>query len=135
EAPNTGFVFLTRAINELVESAQATVQNAQLRAKELEIQLKVANAERQHAQAIIYSISDAVLVTDPYDDLVLANESAARTFEFDLEQSSRAPVEQVLHDAKLIELIRDMRQCHSKNERRVIEHEVRTATGGRTFKC
>ena len=56
--------------------------------KELEIQLKVATAERQHAEAIIYSISDAVLVTDPFDDLVLANESAARTFDFDLDKAA-----------------------------------------------
>ena len=60
-----------------------------MKLKELEIQLKVATAERQHAEAIIYSISDAVLVTDPFDDLVLANESAARTFEFDLQQVTR----------------------------------------------
>jgi len=64
--------------------------------KELEIQLKVATAERQHAEAIIYSISDAVLVTDPFDELVLANESAARALEFDLNNSERAPMEKVL---------------------------------------
>ena len=34
---------------------------------------------------------DAVLVTDPFDELVLANESAARTFHFDLDRSRRAP--------------------------------------------
>ena len=43
-----------------------------MRLKELEIQLKVATAQRHHAQAILYSISDAVLVTDPFDELVLA---------------------------------------------------------------
>ena len=135
DCPHAELQELTDAVNALIERADQAVARAALQAKELEIRLKVADAERQHAQAIIYSISDAVLVTDPYDDLVLANESAARTFEFDLDGSNRAPVDTVLHDAKLIELIREMRQSHSKNERRVVEHEVRTAAGGRTFKC
>mgnify|MGYP006173269985 CR=1 FL=1 len=36
------------------------------------------------------SARDAVLVTDPFDDLVLANESAARTFDFDLARAQRS---------------------------------------------
>ena len=73
-----GFVLaLTDAVNELMADSEKTVADSCIRAKELEIELKVATAERQHAEAIIYSISDAVLVTDPFDDLVLANEAAA----------------------------------------------------------
>src|SRR5207248_886398 len=102
--------------------------------RELEIQLRVATAERQHAQAIIYSISDAVLVTDPFDDLVLANESAARTFEFDLQRSSRRPVEQVLRDSQLVSMIREMRQSTSRSGRRIVEHRVRTGGEDRTYK-
>src|SRR5271170_8066557 len=96
---------LTTAINDLVDSCGRGVSDAHLRAKELEIQLKVATAERQHAEAIIYSISDAVLVTDTFDELVLANESAARTFHFDLDGLRRAPVSQIVQDQKLVELI------------------------------
>ena len=93
-ATDEQLVPLASRINELVEYAERRVTDAAMRLKELEIQLKVATAQRQHAQAIIYSISDAVLVTDPFDELVLANESAARTFDFDLQQASRLPVDQ-----------------------------------------
>jgi two-component system, OmpR family, phosphate regulon sensor histidine kinase PhoR len=125
---------LADAVNEVIDVAEHAVGRAQLQVKELEIQLKVATAERQHAEAIIYSISDAVLVTDPFDELVLANESAARTFDFNLEQSSRLPMESVLRDAKMIELIRDMRQSKSRSGRRIVEHQVRTPVGERVFK-
>ena len=125
---------LEMAVGALVDAAERAVSDAQLRVKELEIQLKVAHAERQHAEAIIYSISDAVLVTDPFDELVLANESAARTFEFDLTRAGRLPVEQVLRDPRMIELIRQMRQSNSKTGRRIVEHTVRTAAGERVFK-
>jgi len=125
---------LTRSINELIDHARAAVQRSAFQVKELEIQLKVATAERQHAQAIIYSISDAVLVTDPFDELILANESAARTFDFNLDHSSRTPVTDVLKDGKMIEMIQEMRQSNSKAGRRIVEHQVRTPLGGRTFK-
>ena len=73
---------------------------------------KVATAERQHAEAIIYSISDAVLVTDPFDELVLANESAARTFEFDLRRrGAHAGRPARSATRRSIELIREMRQA------------------------
>ena len=125
---------LAQAVRGLVADADHAVSEAAIRTRELEIQLKVAHAERQHAQAIIYSISDAVLVTDPFDELVLANESAARTFEFDLARAGRLPVEQVLRDARMIALIREMRQSNSKTGRRIVEHKVRTVAGERTFK-
>jgi two-component system phosphate regulon sensor histidine kinase PhoR len=124
---------LSSAINGWIEFAQAAASSAALKAKEMEIRMKVAIAERQHAEAIIYSINDAVIVTDSFDELVLANESAARTFEFDLTKVSRAPVNSVLRDPRLIGLIREMRQSNSRTERRVVEHTVKSR-GGRTFK-
>jgi len=84
---------LIDGINEITTAAQQVVSRANISVKELEIRLKVAHAERQHAEAILYSISDAVLVTDSFDELVLANESAARTLDFDLAHAMRTPVQ------------------------------------------
>jgi two-component system phosphate regulon sensor histidine kinase PhoR len=114
--------------------AEARADEAAIAAKELEIRLRIATAERQHAEAIIYSISDAVLVTDTFDELVLANESAARTFEFELGRAHRRRVDQVLKDPKVVSLIREMRQGDALRGRRVVEHRVNTSTGPRTFK-
>jgi hypothetical protein len=95
DTPASDLSQLASSINDMASMADRAITDANLKAKELEIQLKVATAERQHAEAILYSISDAVLVTDPFDELVLANESAARTFNFDLgkAKASRAPVD------------------------------------------
>jgi two-component system phosphate regulon sensor histidine kinase PhoR len=125
---------LVSAVNEMMEAADNSVSDAILRMKELEIELKVVTNQRQHAEAIIYSISDAVLVTDTFDELVLANESAARTFQFDLDHSRRVPVGQIIKDEKLVEMIRDMRQSNSKSGRRIIEHRIDGKGEGRTFK-
>ena len=123
---------LANSIDRYIAQADLRVANANLRAKELEIELKIATAQRQHAEAIIFSISDAVLVTDPFDELVLANESAARVFDFDLETANRCPVDRILSDRKVVDLIRDMRQSNSKNGRRIVEHRLRTQRNGKT---
>ncbi|MDP9175443.1 MAG: cell wall metabolism sensor histidine kinase WalK [Planctomycetota bacterium] len=125
---------LISAINDMMGVADQCVSDAVMKMKELEIELKVATAQRQHAEAIIYSISDAVLVTDNFDELVLANESAARTFQFDLDKARRVPVGSVINDEKLVELIRDMRQSNSRSGRRIVEHHVKGPGEGRTFK-
>jgi two-component system phosphate regulon sensor histidine kinase PhoR len=125
---------LQQAVRSLMEATEQALFDAAAKVREMETQLKVAHAERQHAEAIIYSISDAVLVTDPRDELVLANESAARTFEFDLGHSEHLPMDKVLHDPRMIALIREMRQCKSASGRRIVEHRIQTHAGERTFR-
>ncbi len=127
-----------KAVGQLLEVVGQSVDDAERRVKELEIQLKVVAGERQDSQAILHSISDAVLVTDPFDELVLANESAARVFKFDAERAQGQPLDKVLKDPKLVDLIREMRKSGSTNGRRVVEHTVHEegeATGTeRTYK-
>lgn len=122
------------AIDQTMQAVRQESSAAGLKARELEIELKIANAARQHAEAIIYSISDAVLVTDRFDELMLANDAAARAFDFDLETAQRAPIDRVLRDGRIIEMVRDMRQSDSKCGRRIVEHKVHTPAGDRTFK-
>jgi two-component system phosphate regulon sensor histidine kinase PhoR len=133
-ATDRELVPLASSINQLVDFADRAVTDAAMKLKELEIQLKVATARRQHVEAILYSISDAVLVTDPFDELMLANESAARAFNFDLQGVARRPIDQVVRDEKMVALIREMRQSASAAGRRIVEHAVTTPVGPRTFK-
>jgi two-component system phosphate regulon sensor histidine kinase PhoR len=134
DAGKTGIVPLTRTINELVDYAESAVTDAAMQLKEMQIQLKVATAQRQHAEAILFSISDAVLVTDPFDQVLLANDAAARTFGFDLAKATRQPVNTVVPDAKMVQLIRDMRASGSTTGRRIVEHQLKTGSAARTFK-
>ncbi len=129
DAEGSDLQALVRSINELIEFADHSVTDATIKTKELEIQLKVATARRQHAEAILHSISDAVLVTDTFDELLLANEAAARTFDFDLSQAGRTPIDQMLRDKAFVAMIRDMRQSDSTNGSRVVEHKMLTSKG------
>jgi two-component system, OmpR family, phosphate regulon sensor histidine kinase PhoR len=124
---------VVQAVERMLGATRQAVAAAHLKAKETEIRLKVATLERQHAEAVIYSISDAVLVTDTFDELVLANESAARAFSFSLRAAQRSPVERILHDERMIALIREMRQSDSTTGRRIVEHRLPGPEGERVY--
>ncbi|RYG83670.1 PAS domain-containing protein [bacterium] len=134
DVPDNALRPLVVAMNDCFTAAERSVSDAVSEVKELEIQLKVATGQRQQAQAIIYSINDAVLVTDSFDEVLLANEAASKALELDLSQIHRRPIDQVLNDATLVAAIRDVRQSGSKNERRVIEHRLRRHGRDQTFK-
>ena len=107
--------------------------------RELEIQCRVVEAERQHAEAILHSISDAVLVTDAFNEVAIANESAAEALRFALDDARHQPIDQIVADPTLIKLIRDTRDSGNLSNRRHVEHAVadngRTRTFNVTLSC
>ena len=134
DPPDSELQPLVAALNECLAVANSLASDSQSRRRELEIQLKVATGERQHAEAIIDSIGDAVIVTDPFDDVVLANESAAKALNFNLADAERSPVDRVLGDPALVNLIREVRQSRAAGGPRVVEHDIKQGDATRTFK-
>lgn len=116
---------LVTSFNDALGSAERHTKDALSATKELQIQLKVATSQRRQAEAIIHSIDDAVLVTDRFDEVLLANDSASRALGFDKVEAQRRPVDRVVNDPQLVGMIRDVRLGKAVNERRVIEHRVR----------
>jgi two-component system, OmpR family, phosphate regulon sensor histidine kinase PhoR len=125
DAPENSLGPLVIALNDGFSAAERSVTDAMAQVKELEIQLKVATTQRQQAQAIINSINDAVLVTDRFDEVLLANDATGKTLGIEPKLAHRKPLDQVITDGSLITLIRDVRQSKTAHERRVVEHKVR----------
>jgi two-component system phosphate regulon sensor histidine kinase PhoR len=134
EVPESALGPIVVAMNDCFVAAEKSVQQAMAQVKELEIQLKVATSQRQQARAIIYSINDAVLVTDAFDEVLLANDAAGKVLGLDLDDIQRKPIDQVLADPSFVSLIRDMRASKSRNERRVVEHRIRRNGKDSVFK-
>ena len=124
DPPDTELQPLVAAVNECLAVANSLASDAVSQRRELEIQLKVATSERQHAEAVIDSISDAVIVTDPFDEIVLANDAAARALHFDLADAERSPVDSVLTDPTLVGLIREQRQSRTGGGPRIVDHDI-----------
>lgn len=122
------------ALNDYVASVRRRVERLKLQKKELDIQMRFANAERRNTEAIIHSITDAVLVIDPNGDLLLANSSAERLFDFQHTPLSPRPVGKLIRDESLVHMLRDVGRVDPRWQRREIEYC--TSRGGRrqTFK-
>jgi two-component system phosphate regulon sensor histidine kinase PhoR len=101
--------------------------------RELQIQSRICEAEKKHTEAIIFSISDAVVVTNRFDELILANEPAEKLLGFRLEPSLRKNIDQIIHDGTLVRLIRSTRSGGRGYMRKVVEHTIDSRGQPRVF--
>ena len=101
--------------------------------RELQIQSQVAEAEKRHTEAIIFSISDAVIVTNRFDELILANNAAEKLLDFKLAHSLRKNIDHIIHDGTLVKLIRETRSGGRNLTRKVVEHTIDQRGQPRTF--
>jgi two-component system phosphate regulon sensor histidine kinase PhoR len=108
-------------LREHIATLRRRVQEITLQRKELEIQLRLAEAEQRQTQTLINGISDAVLVTNEFDELLLANPAAASLFGFALPEAVRRPVAGLLADTRLLHDIAELRQNYARSGRRVLD--------------
>lgn len=100
--------------------------------RELQIQARVLEADKQRVESIIQCIGDAVIVTDRHGEVTLANSAAADVFGFGPDGAQRKPLADVLHDETLVRAVRDL-SVQSGASRRKFSHEIETNGQSRTF--
>lgn len=125
-----GFRFDTRELAKAVthrvsqlEKQQALLQRQK---RELDIRLRLSETQREHLEGILNSLTDAVIVTDAFHEVVAMNHAAARLFRADPNRSLRKPVDQIVTDRALARLIHDA--CESSRKLAMpslhIEHRI-----------
>ena len=124
---------VTAAIADYVAHVRARYDRLRLQKKELDIQMRVADAERRNTEAIIFSISDAVLVIDSYGELVLANTAAEKLFNFRLADWRHRPIERFLSDSSLVTLVKEARSVDDRRARRHVEYSALREGKTQTF--
>lgn len=115
---------LAQTINTTFSSLRKRIEQLVTQRRELEVEARLADAQRRHAEAILNSINDAVVVTDAFNEIALANDAAARVLSFDLSHAMRKPVDRVVHDQAIIKLIKDTREGGDPTLRRHVEHKL-----------
>ena len=101
---------LGQAINRYLVFIKDEVEQTHVAAKEHQIQAKVLEAEKRHIESVIHAISDGVIVTDAFGDLIRANAAAENTFGFHFDSTARRPVDEVIHDKGFLALLTEMRE-------------------------
>ena len=121
-------------LREKISELSTKAETLQVQKKNLEIQLRLADAQRRQSQIMIHGISDAVLITDAFDELLQANEAAGALFGFDVNDAVRKPIAQLLGEKmRLAADITDMRQNHARTNRRMAEYVFEVEGVPRTF--
>ena len=124
---------ISRPLNRLLDGAKSQLSSLHLENRKLELQSRIAAAEKHHTEAIIFSISDAVIVTNRFDELILANQAAEKLLGFRQSAALRKNVDQVISDAALVRLIRETRGQQRNLTRKVVEHTIDHKGSPRTF--
>ena len=115
---------------ERVEEARRTCSEER---RELNLKVRVLDNQRRHLEAILNALGDAVLVTDEFHELVIANDAAAHLLGFDLESSLHKPIDEVLDDPTLTKMIRDTQEARETHVRRSVEHRLRVDGDSRFY--
>jgi len=124
---------LTRPLNELLSATKTNIDQVRLENRELQIQSRIAAAEKNHIEAIIFSISDAVIVTNRFDELILANNAAEKLLMFKLAGSLKKNIDRVISDGTLVRLVRETRSHGRSLTRKVVEHIIDQKGTAKTF--
>ncbi len=128
------------ALERVAEAVQVRLQDCQKVVGELETELKdlrlrseLSDRQKQHTEAILHSLRDAVVVVDESDRLLMANAAAAQLLEFDPEQARHQPLARSLDDQyrDFVHLIQHSRQSATEATRR--EMVLAGSNGPRTF--
>lgn len=97
------------------------VDKATLKVKELEATINVYSMEKEQMEAILKSLPIAVLVTDRFSELILANDVAQKLFGFDGEACQEKPIKEIVNWKDLVDLIHGTANRKVKVPRRSVE--------------
>jgi transcriptional regulator with PAS, ATPase and Fis domain len=94
-----------------VHIARLHTQAARLRLqkKELDIQSRIAEAQRRCVETVVEKVTDAVMVTDAFDEVVLVNRAAKEVFGFMADSAYRQPIHRLIPNPALVSVIKSMR--------------------------
>jgi len=114
---------LCKAVNERLNNSTARNAEYDNQIKDFQIQIQLSQKREKNAEAIIYSIRDAVIVIDEYDRLLMANEAAGRLFNFDFKNSQHRHLAEFIgvEHREFADFLSHSRKSKSQATRREIE--------------
>jgi signal transduction histidine kinase len=121
-------------VDRLLPAAEAmSVMELSERVAELAVRLDVAESERRHAREVLESLPQAVMVTDPFAEVVLLSASAARMFGVGPGERAVGPVAELVRDEALTRLIVETCEQHQRGACRRVRRSVMTPSGRRNL--
>ncbi len=92
---------LASILNEYLTLLHQKMEAILQQQRELDLLISAGTADQQNTEAMIRSISDAVVVVNAFGELILANTLAEKLFDIDIKRDKLKPVFDVIKDEKL----------------------------------
>ncbi len=108
---------LVAMLNVYVGQLQNRSARLGLQKKELDIQTRIAEAEKRCVETVVEQIEEPVVVTDAFDEVVLVNRPAQELFGYTLGASHRQPIHQAMRNPAVVQLIKSMRNPNEPAQR------------------
>jgi len=120
-----------------IEQKHEQNSKTQIEIEELRLANQLSQRQKKSIETIIHSISDAVIVTDEYDNIVLANQSAAELFNFKCENSNGKAIDELFAgNSDLVELFRNSRTSRIRHKKKQMDILACDGTAERkTYDC
>lgn len=114
---------LRKLVGEHLDGCASRAAEDKKQIQDLRIQVQLSQKREKNTEAIIYSIRDAVIVSDEYDRLLMANEAAGRLFNFDFKSSQHRPLSELIGGdrSEFADFLSHSRQSRNQATRREIE--------------
>lgn len=110
-----------QAVKEVLEFSRRDLDARTLALREEQIRVRVLQADKQHMEAVLNSIADAVLVTNAYGDVTLVNGAAEKALDFHFDRTQRKGLAEVCHDATLLAAHEQLRKSEHHVPRKFAE--------------
>ncbi len=104
-------------LNVYIAHLKNTDARLRLQKKELDIQTRIAEAQKRCIETVVERIGEAVLITDAFDEVLLVNHAAKEIFGFALDSAYRQPIHLVIQNPAFVGLIKAMRRPEEPNQR------------------
>ncbi len=120
-------------VHRRIRETSDKLERANRQNQDLTLQIQLLRKQKQNAQAIIFGIRDAVLVIDPGECLVIANQAAETLFGFRFDPLRLRPASELIRHSEILTLMERSR----RNRIPHVRHEVTVEHGGESavFDC
>jgi len=121
-----------RRLNRHIDELRDRIDGLKQQSHELQIQLRLSEAQQQRMSAFLSVVTEAVLVTDAFGEVVLANKTAGRMLGFEPRLAVREPIDRVLRHEALVKLIKDICEIGARTtqpQRREVELRISHGEG------
>jgi two-component system phosphate regulon sensor histidine kinase PhoR len=122
---------LARLREHLLSLARVYQQAEQDRAR-AEVRYRRTAAQCEQLQEILHGLNEPVLAIDPFEEVVLANESAGELFAFDAKSAERRAVQSLVRCEQLLDLVTETRRRRGASQR-ASDLELQDAAGAKRY--